>query len=218
MAIVAILGALLATAIANGTMVAQRTSCASNMRQIGIALLGYANDNTGNLPETTHTEGLQTAWIEVLKPYLNDVDRVRISPADPKGDQRLKTGGTSYILNSMVFVPRLDPFGRPMGVLANNIYRIPILSKTITTFLISDDRGVGVTNDHTHSEGWTGGWGKILYDIEPDRHRIGSRAADRLKGSSNYLYADGHVENLAAKQLKALSDAGLNPAAVPGPP
>jgi len=36
-----------------------------------------------------------------------------------------------------------------------------------------------------------------------------------MKGSANYLYADGHVENISAKAFKNIFDQGINPAAVP---
>lgn len=213
--IVVTLAALLLPAVANARVAARQAACASNMRQIGLALLAYANEHEGDLPPTTHTATIGNAWISVLKPYLDNVDKVRICPADPRGNERLLSGGTSYILNSFVFVPQMDPFGRPIGTRADNIRRIPVLSKTITVFVASDDRGVGVTTDHTHSESWDGGWSKVLYDIEPDRHRTGARAADRTKGSANYLYADGHVENLSAKSVKELSGQGINIARPP---
>lgn len=213
--ICAVLAAMILPAISNSIMAAKRTSCAANMRQIGTALLTYANDHDGDFPETSHTTTVSKAWISVLSPYLSDMDKVRICPADPKGAARLEAGGTSYILNSFVFVPQLDPFGRPMGVQANNIRRIPKPSHTITVFVVSDDRGVGVTNDHTHSENWDRGWNRLLYDIEPDRHRLGDRSEDRTGGSANYLYADGHVETLTAKHVHEQCTQGINIARPP---
>jgi prepilin-type N-terminal cleavage/methylation domain-containing protein len=49
-AIIAVLVSILMPALARARLQAQIVVCASNMRQVGIALLGYANDNKGNLP------------------------------------------------------------------------------------------------------------------------------------------------------------------------
>jgi prepilin-type processing-associated H-X9-DG protein len=73
-------------------------------------------------------------------------------------------------------------------------------SLTITTFEISDAVGVGVMNDHTHSRQWHLGWNTVLADIDPNRH--GS--------SANYLFADAHVEAIAAAKLKARLAGGDN--------
>lgn len=75
----------------------------------------------------------------------------------------------------------------------------------------------GLSADHTHSDAWTS-WGALLADIEPDRHRLGDRHQDRTSGSANYLFADGHVENIEAAVIKARTAAGGNVAKPPGLP
>jgi prepilin-type processing-associated H-X9-DG protein len=115
---------------------------------------------------------------------------------------------TSYVLNDIVFDP--GEFGERY----NQVQRIPFPSRTALMFILSADRKPGKTWDHAHCAEWTS-WSAILADIEPDRHRSGGRAPNRLKGSSNYLYADGHVANLSAREIKEMADAGINPGAVP---
>jgi len=47
--------ALLGTMVASqGKMAANQAACASNMRQIGTAIVSYAGDNNGKLPLTSH--------------------------------------------------------------------------------------------------------------------------------------------------------------------
>jgi prepilin-type processing-associated H-X9-DG protein len=36
-----------------------------------------------------------------------------------------------------------------------------------------------------------------------------------MRGSANYLFADGHGESRTARDFKALFDQGINPASVP---
>src|SRR5580704_11042628 len=48
--IVAILAALLLPALASAKERSKGTACLSNLRQIGIAIRGYADDSSGNIP------------------------------------------------------------------------------------------------------------------------------------------------------------------------
>lgn len=210
-AVVGLLAVLLAGNVKNLAVRAQQAKCQSNLRQLGAALLTYAGEHDGRLPPTRHTDGEEQAWVHQLKSYLGDVDAVRICPADPKGAQRLRSGGTSYVLNSIVFVPRTDPFGRPVGEPFNNLLRLDRPARTIFAFIVSDNRGAGASNDHTHSEQWTS-WSAFLSDVEPDRFRTGSRSASRTEGSANYLYADGHVAALEAAAMRSIFSGGVNPA------
>ncbi len=49
-AIIAILAALLLPTLASGHARARRAACLSNLRQVGIAVISYASDNSGNVP------------------------------------------------------------------------------------------------------------------------------------------------------------------------
>lgn len=206
--VIGLLAALLLPAVSRADLLAKQTACASNMRQIGLAMSAYAADNNLTLPETSHTAAVGQTWIYVLSPYLGDLDKVRICPADPKGPERLSAGGTSYVLNSYLFVPEMDPFGEVVGAPTNDLKRLNALCKTVMAFVCSDLAGVGPANDHTHSSLWSS-WNAVTQDISPDRFTL-SKCPDHSTGSSNYLYADGHVENHTAAAMKARIDSGEN--------
>ncbi|MGI9242008.1 MAG: type II secretion system protein [Verrucomicrobiales bacterium] len=198
-------------------MMSKRAECASNLRQIGAALQIYASDNDGTFPMTSHTSGaaVEEAWVYQLSEYLEDgFDSIRVSPGDPRRSERLHAGGTSYVLNSFLFVAEFDPFGNLVAEPLNRTVLIPHPARTLMAFTIAEDAPTGVQNDHTHSNRWIN-WGSVLSDISPDLHRAGTAKADHTKGSSNYLFADGHVETWQAKELKAKIDAGENPARPP---
>jgi len=211
--VVAILCGLSVPAMQSGLMKAKQAACASNLRQIGAAISLYAAENAGLLPRTSHSGGSANSWIYSLAPYLDNLDKVRICPADPFAGKRLKERGTSYTLNSIVFNPSYDGDGNIVTKF-DRLPLIPKLSQTLLACVVSDQK-FGIGADHTHSETWRNNWVAVLVDIAPDRFRTGPAARDKTKGRSNYLFGDGHAESLDAAKLKTLIDQGINPAQPP---
>ena len=204
-AVIALLAALLSSALGAGRAAMKKTQCAANMRQIGIGLNLYGNEHAGDFPETMHTtENEREAWVWLLKPYLANVDEIRICPADPKAEERRKAKGTSYVLNEYIAVPLTDPFGGVKESFTNR-NRLEHPARTITLFIGADSLDVGLSADHTHSRNWKD-WNRVLRDIQPDRHRGGAANADHTRGSANYLFADGHVEDIDAAEVKRRID------------
>ncbi|RBP48027.1 prepilin-type N-terminal cleavage/methylation domain-containing protein/prepilin-type processing-associated H-X9-DG protein [Roseimicrobium gellanilyticum] len=190
---------------------ARQAKCASNLRQIGIALIAYTQDHQGEFPLTSHSLDPATAdqaWIFALSEYLGDVDEVRICPADPKGKERLREHGTSYLLNSYLTVPQIGPFGENLGGYTN-INFVPEPQTTPIAFPINFKRGVGRMNDHTHSDTWDT-WAAVKNDIQPDAFCGALRDENGLSGSANYLFVDGHVENIQAAVVHGWITSGHN--------
>ena len=216
-AIIAALSALGFGVVRSGLARAKQTHCLNNMRQIGVALATYAGDNNGFFPETTHTAAVNRAWIAGLEEDLGPAyDQLRLCPADPQMKERRERGGTSYVLNSFIFVPETGPFGEELSPALNNIHRIPDPPRTLMAFIVSDDQTADATSDHTHSRAWRGSWENVLRDIQPDRHRTGGSADDHSRGSANYLFVDGHVESWRASEVKRRIESGENIAEPPG--
>lgn len=214
--VVTLIGGLAALAVLGARQAltaGKQAACATNLRNLGVALHVYAQDHDGNFPETTHTQDLDAAWIYQLKDYLGDFEKSRVCPADPNAAERIKAKGTSYVLNSYIFVPEIGPFGDPVGPQLNRLGAIPEPSRTLIAFVCSDSTGTGPGNDHTHSNQWVS-WDAVCRDISPDR--FGGNGGDHLAGRSNYLFVDGRVESIRATDLKRRIESGENVAKPPG--
>lgn len=213
-AIVAILMGILLPSLSMARMHAKRLVSTNNLRQIGLAMELYTQDNQGFFPETSHgltgQAARQRSWIFTLSPYIGDVNEVRVCPADPQRAERLEHPTSSYIMNEYIAVDAVDPFGRLTGPSYRNKYKLKRPSETVTVFVGADDLSAALTSDHTHSRLWflpapNVPWDTLRKDIQPDRFG-GRKAEDGSKGSSLYLYGDSRAENLRAESIKDMAD------------
>jgi prepilin-type N-terminal cleavage/methylation domain-containing protein/prepilin-type processing-associated H-X9-DG protein len=215
-AIIAVLASLLLPALTSAKFKARQSKCRSNLRQVGLAIQMYADDAEGWMPMTTHgTSDTNRSWIFTVRPYIGNVDAVRICPADPKGHARRTNRASSYLLNEYVAVDDVDPFG---GLIEScrNLNQLRAPSETHLVFTCSDTLKPTAFADHTHSRNWVkkgvGNWPGVTSDIAPDRHRSGASNPDHTQGSANYLFADAHVSSMRAIEFKRRIDRGDNPA------
>src|SRR5688572_26282735 len=83
-AIIGVLVALLLPAVQAARAAARRSHCASNMRQIGLAIHQFCDAHRGRFPIMWHDQesDVKTTWIHTLAPYLESVDKIRLCPDD----------------------------------------------------------------------------------------------------------------------------------------
>jgi prepilin-type N-terminal cleavage/methylation domain-containing protein/prepilin-type processing-associated H-X9-DG protein len=189
-AVVGILIALLLPAVQAARAAARRTNCASNLRQVGLAIRGYAETRRGLFPDNAH---IGESWIYTVAPFMESVDEIRICPDDPKGADRLKNKLTSYVMNSYL----TSECGTKEF---NNYSKIKATSRTIACFELADGKAADdPSTDHIHAHFWFTGStvssGTVLKTIERDI------TISRHGGFAHYLYLDGHVELLSATQI-----------------
>ena len=200
--VVAIIGTLLGLllpAVQAARAAARRAQCASNMRQVGIGILHFADTHRGRWPETTHTVdpdpatgGFTRAWIESVGPYVEKVDAIRICPEDPLGQKRLAARLTSYTLNGWLSPEATPAFDRMPTITEK--------SKSILAFELSEKKGFDDPyTDHVHSFDWfAASRKKQLKVFQGVANEVAVR---RHVDAAHYLYADGHVEAITEVEI-----------------
>jgi prepilin-type N-terminal cleavage/methylation domain-containing protein len=85
-AIIGILIGLLLPAVQSARGSARRTQCASNLRQVTLGVINYAEIHRGRFPSRSHNdndESRRLHWIEQISPFVESVDSIRRCPDDP---------------------------------------------------------------------------------------------------------------------------------------
>lgn len=218
-AVIGLLVGLLLPAVQASREASRRANCASNVRQVGLAITRFCDTHFGRWPETTHTTvadpmtGKYTrAWIYTIAPYMEDVDAIRICPDDELGHLRFLGKGTSYTLNGYLSKESVPPF--------DNRRKVKAMSRTIVAFELSEKKDPGmmasgnpadinVFTDHVHS--WSNWFTTTNISDGTVFDAISAEiAVERHSGSSHFLYADGHVELISGEQIEEWASEPFN--------
>lgn len=200
-AVVAVLAAVMFPVLAKANPATKTNQDITNLQQIGEAVLLYQNDADGMLPPTSTLENPRS-WVEAVKPYSSNALATH-SPLDNSPDWSAGKRHTSYGLNAY-FLPNNAPYhGVKLSATVNpdsTVLAAPVRDTTLgrpMTLAQSPDlilpmywgNPPKVTDLSLNSELWDSSKNlpkNLWYDID------GKRA--------NYLFADGHVSNLAFAQ------------------
>ena len=176
--IISILSTLGLAATRGVTEKTRATRCLNDLRQVGIALQLYVGDNGGRFPNTSH-QGVAASWTNTLADFLKTNFLGRCC-AVPKHRSKLTYAWNDSLADAQGY-----------GVMASSV-RAPSRTMAVT------ELATNLTGEHFHFAGKRGGASRIT----PNQFRAEVNVT--CHGSSaNYVFADGHVENLRWTEVQS---------------
>ncbi len=213
-AIIAILAAILFPVFAQAREKARQTSCLSNEKQIGLALLMYQQDNDGALMKNTYDKGTPRAgfWSIVLKPYLKNVQVLRCaSDANPTSVSVYDSNGSTPVTVTLSYIPNYNAISEwnyipPSETQIDRPSSMIVLAERRSTLrngsLIAGYKGV-TTFIPQACPGWTLGKDYRLATLADaqtaltgtsDKPEVVRIKWDRHNAGANYIFMDGHAK------------------------
>jgi prepilin-type N-terminal cleavage/methylation domain-containing protein/prepilin-type processing-associated H-X9-DG protein len=190
MSIIALLMAILLPSLRRARALAQRVVCLSNMRQMGIALNAYCLDSQYHLPPSScRITDPNEYWLYILNKYSqspllfrcpSDKAKLFIDWSKPIASQPPDARWSSYEVNNL-----LDPSVPRYGAGYNAYNSVLSIRHPGSCIYVAECPESWTNVDHPHAELWLS-----LQQAE------GFVDWNRHIGNSNYLFADGHAENL----------------------
>jgi prepilin-type N-terminal cleavage/methylation domain-containing protein/prepilin-type processing-associated H-X9-DG protein len=191
-AIIAILAAILFPVFSQAREKARQASCMSNVRQIGVAALQYAQDYDEQLVGTELGEEPEYFWGEMLEPYTKNrailqcpssAEKFQVSPPEPGFPQGIGCEWSYHYAINDVKDARDNRIGAAFAPLAS-------LTRPAETILILDGwpaPNEPAEDEERHEVAWVWGSrdtaGNPLHDGNP-----------RHTGGFNLVLCDGHTK------------------------
>ena len=178
-AIIAILAAILFPVFARARENARRSSCSSNLKQIGLGVIQYTQDYDEAFPIFNNGNGA-TGYFVLIQPYLKSTQILQC-PSESKGPPNPATNGND---------PLYSDYSANLGMMwANNLSRSTsqaVLTKPTLTVLALDSGA-------SYGDNWSAGCGGNTACNSGLATTVGG-AAQRHLETQNILFSDGHVK------------------------
>ena len=228
-AIIAILAAILFPVFARARENARRSSCQSNLKQMGLGMLQYVQDydetyppvsiNNG-LPVTSYSSSVPFAWSDALQPYIKSTQLYQCPSDETEQGTLVSNDYTDYFYNALVSNTNSAVFSE-----TSRTVLIGEANSGSARITLNGCQGGGPTspNNTTNTGGVrTCGTGSFAGLLENNGGGTSAKIAkvDRHLEGGNWAFADGHVKWYIAvgptRSVKILN--GFSPAQNDGRP
>lgn len=230
-AIIAILAAILFPVFARARENARRISCVNNMKQMGLGVAMYAQDNDGRYPMASNTDGTGRRWPDYIFPYIKSA-QLFICPSAPSSEVDSRgvawaagTGPTgkyfSYGYNYQYLGNSRTPARAGFPYTATDA----VVTAPAQTVAIADTGGVTGTTSGVYVvdppqlvlnlDGTPRGSGRASASDAYYPTGSGSTVAQRSTPASRHLetigvaFADGHAKAMKLSQLDDFNGDGI---------
>ena len=185
-AIIAILAAILFPVFARARENARRSSCQSNLKQIGLGILQYVQDYDEMYPRSElaaeDAQGVRMSWDRQIQPYMKSAQIIQC-PSDSDSDRELNVPGYGNSWYRSYSATR-NLMGTSNN--ANPAKSLAAVPATALTVMLAERRnGDGPGNNLDALNEW-GQYSSIV--------NLGDAVQYRHLETANYLFADGHVK------------------------
>jgi prepilin-type N-terminal cleavage/methylation domain-containing protein/prepilin-type processing-associated H-X9-DG protein len=185
-AIIALLAAILFPVFARARENARRSSCQSNMKQLGLALLQYTQDYDDRYPAWATADfnaGVVKVWSINVQPYIKST-QIFTCPSNPTTYQVANLISNHYGANfNGGDVLSTTPTDKGQGVFAPWCapgLAISEFNNTATTIAVCELRGAAERDSL----------------LRVDRSNDANTLSNNHLATANYLFVDGHVKSL----------------------
>lgn len=217
-AIIALLAAILFPAFSRARENARRTSCASNLKQIGLGLLQYVGDYDDKMPRSFYgtfeaSTPTNYKWMDAIFPYVKS-EALFDCPSDSLSPKYKFADGQnygSYAQNGAYSAPgdaQTPP--RSSGLYLVSLASIAASSQTVwaTDSNNSNDENKGGSSGGSYGFLWATAAATVDFTIETpgSGYRQFKGIAERHLETTNVLYCDGHVKAMKLESLTKKTD------------
>lgn len=206
-AIIAILAAILFPVFAQARESARKTSCLSNLNQIGKAAMMYTQDyDEKMIPAYVNgnggPNGSWAGWTELIQPYTKNFQVLKCPSSGIPGSRNPQPGWPAQGIGDNEFFTSYSSNRRVTGEEAGGIAMAQIQWPASCLLFFDGPRRCNDNCRQQEDDGWFEAWNPDRKDDDDNWNATLIPYARRHQDGANYSFCDGHVKWLKADSLK----------------